>query len=196
MVAEFDLIILYLSRRTYVKDLIIDNVNDSSNFYKLPTPFFSMQGLESICLKNCNFEPPVTFNGFNKLRSVSFEKVQVSAKALQHFLSNSPLLEDMYLMDDNVKLPNQATSMKFVDLLDDSSLTFDHLKHFETAISSDNGFMIEFVKLIIAKSPMLEIARIDVNDYVSVEEELKICKAIINLPFPHASPSLKLFIGL
>ncbi|XP_071740029.1 F-box/FBD/LRR-repeat protein At1g13570-like [Rutidosis leptorrhynchoides] len=242
LVTEFDAIILYLSRRTNVKDLIIYN---SNNFYKLPNPFFSLQGLEYIRLRHCNFEPPVTFNGFNKLKSLWFENVQVSVKALQHFLSNCPLLEDMclylavggmpkklptwlhlrhvtldlclrehdvissalciirsapnlqrlnFMMNDNVNLPIQGSSMKLVDFQDGLSLTFDHLKHFEILISRNYVFMMEFVKLVMAKSPVLEIARTELKTNISVEEELKICKEMINLPFSRASPSSKLII--
>ncbi|XP_071735680.1 F-box/FBD/LRR-repeat protein At1g13570-like [Rutidosis leptorrhynchoides] len=272
----FDQFLLYVSRRTSVKDLIIMT---SNTFYKLPTSFFSLQGLESIGLRHCNFEPPVTFNGFNKLRSVFFENVQISAKEFQHFLLNCPLLEKIalfdyeeeyveensfkfaklfqcvplihtlvsskyyikflaaggmpnklptslhlkyvyldvclreqdvissalciirsspnleqlcFLMYDNEKLPVQESSIKFDDLQDDLSLTLDHLKHFEIVSFSNYVSEMEFLKLMLAKSPVLKIARIELKDKVSIGGELKILRDMNYLP--RASPSAKLII--
>ncbi|XP_071735694.1 F-box/FBD/LRR-repeat protein At1g13570-like [Rutidosis leptorrhynchoides] len=277
MTTEFDQIILSLSSKINVKDLII---NTSNTFYKLPTSFFLLQGLESLELTACEFQPPVKFNGFNKLRNMHFENVMVSAEELQHFLSSCPLLEELvliaheehvdekfinfvtffqcaplidtlviskyymkymavggmpnklptslhlkdvglevclreqdvissalciirsspnleqlsFLMYDNEKLPTKESSMKFVDLQDDLSLTLDHLKHFEIYNFGNIVCEMEFVKLIMAKSPELEIARIVLKDSVSAEEELKILRNMLYLPFPRASPSAKLLI--
>ncbi|XP_071735699.1 F-box/FBD/LRR-repeat protein At1g13570-like [Rutidosis leptorrhynchoides] len=243
MVTEFDQIILYISRKLNVKELIIDIPNTS---YKLPASFFSLQGLESLGLTNCYFQPPVTFNGFNKLRSLLFDNVQLSAKALHQLLSNCPLLEDITLlylgagcmpnklptwlhlryvclhlcpkeqdsissalciirsspnieklilqMYDNRRLPIQESSMKFVDLQDGSSFTLARLKHLEIVSFSNNAFEMEFVKLIMAKSPVLKIARIEVNVRVSVDEELKILRDMIRHPLPRASPSVDLIV--
>ncbi|XP_071739412.1 F-box/FBD/LRR-repeat protein At1g13570-like [Rutidosis leptorrhynchoides] len=278
MITEFDQIIFSLSRSSNMKCLIIDT---SDTFYKLPTSFFLIQGLESLELTGCDFEPRVTFNGFSKLRKMHFENVLVSAEELQHFISSCPLLEELVLiareegyvdekfmnfvtfhrcaplvhtlaiseyymkylaadgmpnklstslhlkyvyldvclreqdvissalciirsspnleklylqMYDNEKMPIKESSIKFVDLKDDLSLTLDHLKHFEILRFSNNVFEIEFVKLIIAKSPVLKIARIELKDNVSVDEELKIFREMVYLPFPRASPSAKLLI--
>ncbi|XP_071739437.1 F-box/FBD/LRR-repeat protein At1g13570-like [Rutidosis leptorrhynchoides] len=96
MRTEFDQIILSLSRRINVKCLIIDSTGDI--FYKLPTSFFLIQGLESLELMGCDFEPPLTFNGFKKLRNIHFENVWVLAEELQHFFSSFPLLEEVVLI--------------------------------------------------------------------------------------------------
>ncbi|XP_071735715.1 F-box/FBD/LRR-repeat protein At1g13570-like [Rutidosis leptorrhynchoides] len=284
MVTEFDQIILYLSRRINVKDLSIDTLD---TFYKLPTSFYSMQGLESLELINCEFELPLTFNGFNKLKKMSFEKFQVPAQVLQRLLSNSPLLEIIRLMEfdydeedfeedyekensfnfvkffecvplvhtldlseyymkylsaggmpsklstshlkyvrldvclreqdgissalciirsspnleriflqmcGNEKLPYLGSCNKFVDLQDDLNLQLDHLIRFEIVRFSNSVFEMEFVKLIVAKSPVLKIARIELNENVSIDEELKLLRDAIYLPFPRASPSTKLII--
>ncbi|XP_071735687.1 F-box/FBD/LRR-repeat protein At1g13570-like [Rutidosis leptorrhynchoides] len=98
METEFDQIILFLSRRINVKCLIIENNSDPC--YKLPTSFFLIKGLESLELFCCDFEPPLTFNGFNKLRDVYFEDVRVTAEVLQNFLSSCPLLEEVFLIAD------------------------------------------------------------------------------------------------
>ncbi|XP_071735714.1 F-box/FBD/LRR-repeat protein At1g13570-like isoform X2 [Rutidosis leptorrhynchoides] len=278
MITEFDQIILGLSRRSNVKDLIIDT---SNSFYKLTTSFFLMQGLESISLKNCNFEPPVNFNGFSKLRNMCFENVRVHAEVLQNFLPNCPLLEDIRLLDyeeeyveensfnfvkffqcvpllhtlaisenymkflssggmpsklstslhltyvcldvclreqdvissvlciirsspnleriffqmyDNEKLPIQESSIKFDDLQDDLSLTLDHLKSIDIVSFSNIACEMVFVKLIMGKSPILKIARVELSDNVSFDEELKILREMIRVQIPRASPSAQLII--
>ncbi|XP_071735695.1 F-box/FBD/LRR-repeat protein At1g13570-like [Rutidosis leptorrhynchoides] len=279
MRTEFDQMILYLYRRTNVKDLIIDTL---SLFYTLPSSFFLLQGLESLRLKYCEFKPPVTFNGFNKLKKMHINNVQVSAQVLLHFLSNCPLLEDVVLigfesdypeetssnfvtffqcaplihtlriskyymklfaaaggmpnklptplhlkrvdlnvclreqdvitfalciirsspnlvkllfeMYDNEELSTQESFVNFVDLQDDLSLTLDNLEHFDILSFSNNKFEMEFVKLIMAKSPVLKIARITLKYGVSAAEELKILRDLIYLPFPRASHSGKLII--
>ncbi|XP_071739410.1 F-box/FBD/LRR-repeat protein At1g13570-like [Rutidosis leptorrhynchoides] len=278
METEFHPIILYLSRRTNVKDLIIDN-NTSDIFYKLPTSFFLIQGLESLELMGCDLEPPLTFNGFNKLRKIDFDDVQVSTKDLQHFLSSCPLLEEVilgdyeeeyveensfkfvqlfqcvplvhtldiskdymkyltaggmpnklptslhlkdvrldvclreldvissvlciirsspnlgrlfFVMRDNEKLPIQESSIKFADLRDDLSLTLDNLEIFEVVYFSNISCEMEFVKLIMCKSPILEIAQIELKDNVSADDELKIVRDMER--FPRASPSAQLII--
>ncbi|XP_071739431.1 F-box/FBD/LRR-repeat protein At1g13570-like [Rutidosis leptorrhynchoides] len=231
---EFHQIILSLSSKINVKDLIIDNTSDT--FYKLPTSFFLIQRLESLELMNCEFELPVTFTGFNKLRNMHFKNVRVSAQVLQHFLSNCPLLEEIilggyeeeyveenyfkfvqlfqhvplvhtldiskyymkylaaggmpnklptslhlkdvgldvclseqdvissilciirsspnleqlfFLMYDNEKLPIQESSLMFVDLQDDLSLTLDRLTYFEIVGFSNMPLEMEFLKLIL-----------------------------------------------
>ncbi|XP_071735674.1 F-box/FBD/LRR-repeat protein At1g13570-like [Rutidosis leptorrhynchoides] len=276
MTTEFDQIILYLSSRINVKDL---SINTSYTIYKLPTSFFLIQGLESLELINCDFEPPVSFNGFNKLRNMHFQDVQVSAEVLKHFLSSCPLLENIVLihyedeyveeiffdfvtlfrcaplihtlyiskyymkylaaggmpnklpnslplkdvgldvclreqdiisaalciirsspnlekfsfsMYDNEKLPTKESSIKFVDLQDDLSLTLDHLMHIDIYCVSNKVFEMEFVKLILAKSHVLKIARVELNANVSVDEELKIVREMNR--FPRASTSAQLII--
>ncbi|XP_071735685.1 F-box/FBD/LRR-repeat protein At1g13570-like isoform X2 [Rutidosis leptorrhynchoides] len=268
MTTELDQIIFSLSRRSNVKCLIIDT---SDSFYKLPASFFLIQGLESLKLLNCDFEPPLTINGFKKLRNMSFYNVQVSSEVLQHFLSSCPLLEKIVLggyeeeyVEENSftfvqlfqcvplvhtldiskyymkylvaggmpnKLPTLLhlkdvsldvclreqdiissvlciirsspnlealffleSSIKFVDLQDDLSLTLDHLTYFEIADFSNISFEMEFVKLILGKAPLLKIARIVLKDNVSVDEQVIILTDMIRLPFPRASPSAQLIV--
>ncbi|XP_076918919.1 F-box/FBD/LRR-repeat protein At1g13570-like [Bidens hawaiensis] len=85
--SEFAQMISHLATRNNVKELIF------FSFYrfKLPVSFFSLQGLECIHLRNCTFEPPLTFNGFSRLKSMTFWNVVVSSQALERFLSKCPL---------------------------------------------------------------------------------------------------------
>ncbi|KAK1425565.1 hypothetical protein QVD17_20919 [Tagetes erecta] len=97
MVSECDQIIGYISRGNTVKELKFVSCD---LYYKLPITFFSWQGLEDIHLTKCKFQPPLTFNGFSRLRSIVLDDVEVSAKILQAIFSNSPLLEEVFLDED------------------------------------------------------------------------------------------------
>ncbi|KAJ0445107.1 putative leucine-rich repeat domain superfamily [Helianthus annuus] len=99
MDSDIALIISYLARRTKVKKLFF--VSDDRS-YKLPVSFFSLQGLEFLHLYNCTLEPPLTFNGFSSLTSMTVDDVEVSTQMLQRFLSKCPRLAKLYLYE-NIK---------------------------------------------------------------------------------------------
>ena len=93
---ELDQIIRYLSRSNKVKNLVLENSEEY--IFKLPSLFFSLQELELLELDNCDFEPPLTFYGFSRLKSVNFHNVVITCKTLQRFLSSCPLLTDVILV--------------------------------------------------------------------------------------------------
>ncbi|XP_071734678.1 F-box/FBD/LRR-repeat protein At1g13570-like [Rutidosis leptorrhynchoides] len=237
MKTELCQILLYLSR-TNVQDL---SISASDIFHNLPTSFFSLHGLETLALINCDFQPPVTFNGFRKLKKMSL--INVTDEVLQYLLSNCPLLETIELdlhvgrmlnklptlvhlkcvrlhvclkehnvissvlciimsspnlktlklrMDDDEKLQTHESSIKFDDLQNDSSLTLDHLQHFDVLNFRNIVYGMEFVKLIMAKSHVLKKARIWLNPRVPIYQELKILRDMNR--FPRASPSAELII--
>ncbi|XP_076946191.1 F-box/FBD/LRR-repeat protein At1g13570-like [Bidens hawaiensis] len=291
MEPEFTQIMSYLAKGNTVTHLSFLNVN---SFYKLPVSFFSLQGLERIYIQNCTFEPPQPFNRFSYLKCISFVFVEVSAKMLQGFFSNCPLLHriklgiyfvlqyrldikknidfvaggnkftfvdlfqcvplirildiskyhmkylcagvmlhklptslddleylclDVCLMEqneisyalciirsssglvlisftmyDNEKLPVQPTPTNFFDPQNHLDLELDCLEILEIRKFSNSPLEMEFVKLMMAKSPELEKVRIVLDSNVSVDEELKILRDFVLLSSPRASPSAKLTI--
>ncbi|KAI7758080.1 hypothetical protein M8C21_033593 [Ambrosia artemisiifolia] len=116
MVSEFEQILSYLSKGNKLKRLTLLNDNRS---YKLPSSLFSLQGLESIHLQMCTFVPPLTFNRFSSLTSLSFINVEVSGQMLQRFLSECPLLEHIRLLgyQQAIEFVEQGNKFTFVDLL-------------------------------------------------------------------------------
>ncbi|GJV99317.1 F-box/FBD/LRR-repeat protein [Tanacetum coccineum] len=274
MYSELDQIIYYLSKSNSVKKLSFEI---SKNYrYKLPSLFFSLQGLKSLELLNCGFEPPLTFNGFSRLKRVKFIHVEMNSKTLQQFLSNCPLLQTVLLFGHgskkdstrgnkftfvelfecapliwslsisgsyvkylatggmSQKLPTSFAnleylllilcltdqdeissalclirnspnlkkltlkfeksdgpqiSMNYLDFHDYSAFNFDYLENLAMINFSNLDLELEFVKLIMAKSPVLEKVQIELNEAVSVAEELKIFRDFVRLPFPRASPS-------
>ena len=84
-----------------------------------------------------------------------------------------------------------TNSLEFHDY---SDLKLDHLEELEMCQFKNLALELEFVKLIMAKSPMLKKARIELSDNVSNDKELKLLKDLIRLPFPRASPSAILII--
>ncbi|KAL8268855.1 hypothetical protein R6Q59_002653 [Mikania micrantha] len=250
--------------------------------YQLPISFFSLQGLERIHLKNCDFEHPLTLNGFSRLRKMLFIDVGISARMLQRFLSNCPLLEEviprdygnvdfsgenkftfveflqclpliktleiskypmkylvagvmlhelpasldhlkhlhlgmclmeqdeissalcmirsspvlekMVLLMYNKKLPVRRTPNNFLDLENYSDLKLDHLETLEIEMFSKSPLVMDFVKLVMAKSPVLKKVRIQLRGGVSVDDELKMLRSLVLLPFRRASPYAKLVV--
>ncbi|GJX82362.1 F-box/FBD/LRR-repeat protein-like protein [Tanacetum coccineum] len=80
MVSEIDRAILYLSRSNTLKYYNLENCSPKS--YKFPSSFFSLQQIEHIDVSYCDFEPPLTFSGFSKLRSLRFSDVEITPKML------------------------------------------------------------------------------------------------------------------
>lgn len=95
LVSEIDRIILHLSMRNSLKECTLETLTID---YELPSSFFKLQGLEQLVLKNCDFEPHITFNGFSKLRNVCFDNIYITPEMLQSFLFKCPLLEVVVLV--------------------------------------------------------------------------------------------------
>ncbi|KAJ0445079.1 putative FBD domain-containing protein [Helianthus annuus] len=113
------------------------------------------------------------------------EQIEVSSAICM--IRSSPVLEKIVF-----RLPVQQTSRNFFDSKDYSDLKLDHLERLEMKMFNNLPLEMEFVKLIMAMSPVLKKVRIELNDNVSVDEELKMLKDMLLLPFPRASPSAKL----
>ncbi|KAJ0445077.1 putative F-box domain, FBD domain, leucine-rich repeat domain superfamily [Helianthus annuus] len=119
------------------------------------------------------------------------EQIEISSAICM--IRSSPVLEKIvFRMCDNEKLPVQQTSSNFFDSKDYSDLKLDHLETLEMKMFNNLPLEMEFVKLVMAMSPVLKKVRIELNDNVSVDEELKMLKDMLLLPFPRASPSAKL----
>ncbi|GKC57655.1 F-box/FBD/LRR-repeat protein-like protein, partial [Tanacetum coccineum] len=117
MYSELDQIIYYLSKSNNMKKLSFD-ISDNYR-YKLPSLFFSLQRSKVLKLVNCGFEPPLTFNGFSRLKSVMFIHVEMTSKALEYFLSNCPLLKDVLLYGHGSKKDNAGgNKFTFVELFE------------------------------------------------------------------------------
>ncbi|KAJ0642674.1 putative F-box domain, FBD domain, leucine-rich repeat domain superfamily [Helianthus annuus] len=97
-------------------------------------------------------------------------------------------------MYDNEKLPVQQTATNFLDLEGYPDMKLDHLETFWINNFSNLPLEMEFVRLIMAKSPVLKKVRILLNDNVSVDEEVKMLRELVSNPIPRASPSAKLTI--
>ncbi|KAJ0445105.1 putative F-box domain, FBD domain, F-box-like domain superfamily protein [Helianthus annuus] len=108
-------------------------------------------------------------------------------------IRSSPVLERIvFQMFDNDKLPVRQTPANFLDPDGYPDLKLDHLEMLEMYNYSNLPLEMEFVKLIMAKSPVLKKVQIELNDNVSVDEELKMLRDLVRLPFPWASHSANL----
>ncbi|GKC78120.1 F-box/FBD/LRR-repeat protein, partial [Tanacetum coccineum] len=70
-------------------------------------------------VKNCDFEPPSTFNGFSRLKCLRFNNVEITSKILQRVLSNCTLLTEVVLMGrGRVKDFDGENKFTFVELFE------------------------------------------------------------------------------
>ncbi|CAH1416820.1 unnamed protein product [Lactuca virosa] len=283
-VNELDQIILHLSRSNNSKKFNFKLcLAERFEIYKIPSSFFSLQGLEHLDLTYCAFELPSIFHGFIFLKSLRFRNVEIAAKMLQKLLTRCPLLEKFILienqegfttggdtctfielfeclpsiqvlkisetyikhfaaggmpqtlptplihlrilvfnvcflekdelssvlcvissspnlekirmeMSSNDKLSAQETSNNFLDLQDYSGLKLNHLKELEITRFSILALEMEFLKLIMVISTVLEKARIELNPNVSVDQELNLLRDLVRMSFPRASPAADVII--
>ncbi|KAJ0445091.1 putative FBD domain-containing protein [Helianthus annuus] len=101
---------------------------------------------------------------------------------------------ELPVMFDNDKLPVQQTPTNFLDPEEYPDMNLGYLETLKIENFSKLPLEMEFVKLIMAKSPELEEVRIKLNVNVSVDEELKMLREMLLFSFPRASPNAKLII--
>ncbi|XP_076946189.1 F-box/FBD/LRR-repeat protein At1g13570-like [Bidens hawaiensis] len=109
-------------------------------------------------------------------------------------IRSSPVLERCeFQIDDLEKLPVKQDSINFLDPEHHSEFNFDHLKIMDIRLISSNlARVMKFVKLIMAKSPVLKKLQIDLGG-AYVDEDVKMLREML-LSFPRASPSSKLIV--
>ncbi|KAJ0683274.1 putative leucine-rich repeat domain superfamily [Helianthus annuus] len=96
------------------------------------------------------------------------------------FLQCVPMIETLEMsgyywkMWDNEKLPVQQTPTNFLDPENYSNLKLDHLETLEMKTFNNLTLEMEFVKLIMDKSPLLKKVRLKHRLVLSVDEELEI----------------------
>ncbi|XP_023748226.1 F-box/FBD/LRR-repeat protein At1g13570 [Lactuca sativa] len=104
-------------------------------------------------------------------------------------INSSPNLENIKLK--MIRPDRQYTVLDPQEYLD---LNMAHLKELEIISFHNYTPEMEFVKLVMAKSPMLQKARIELNTSVSDHEEVKMLRDLLFMPIPRASPAAKFII--
>ncbi|CAH1416818.1 unnamed protein product [Lactuca virosa] len=115
------------------------------------------------------------------LRIVVLSVCLLGLSAVLCVISSSPNLEKIEL----------EWSYNFQDY---SGINLHHLKEMEITCFRDLFSWMEFVKLLMAKSPVLKKARVELDTSVSVDQENKMLRDLLLLPFPCASPAAKFII--
>ncbi|KAI7740077.1 hypothetical protein M8C21_011415 [Ambrosia artemisiifolia] len=279
---EIDQIILHLSRNAALKDFRLWIC--SGDEHKLLPAFFKLQELMVLELRNCAFQPPVTFKGFSMLVKLYFYEVSIAAKDFLRIISNCPLLKDFTLIADEKHLlglwsfnfielferlpllehlcmssypiqcfakgvirqklpislgrlkslefygfglcfgrevdllsvlllvtsspnietinmemelyPTEAvsqTTMNLVDHQDYSYVMLDHLRVVVISSFSNMKTSMDFVKLILAKSPMLKKVVIFINEQVDIHGKVKILSEMIRYPRASAKAEIRVY---
>ncbi|XP_076910033.1 F-box/FBD/LRR-repeat protein At1g13570-like [Bidens hawaiensis] len=109
-------------------------------------------------------------------------------------IQSSPMLENIVLsMDGRADFPVQQTPNNFLHPQNHPDLNLNHLEILEISmIYSMSPPVMEFVKLIMGKSPVLKKVQIRFDYSVSVDFDVEL--EMLLLSFPRASPSAKLII--
>ncbi|KAI3731645.1 hypothetical protein L1987_62834 [Smallanthus sonchifolius] len=133
---EIDQIILHLSRNATLKQFLLRI--SSGDQHKLLPAFFKLQQLVVLVLQNCAFQPPLTFNGFSKLVTLSFTNVSITAEVFLQFISNCPLLKYFTLIGSEKHLMGCWNSdfvelFKCLPLLEHLSMDWYPIQCFATA---------------------------------------------------------------
>ncbi|OIT36078.1 PREDICTED: F-box/FBD/LRR-repeat protein At1g13570-like [Nicotiana attenuata] len=89
-----DLWMLHLSRNGLV-DLTLRCLEHLNTPYKLPSSVYGVE-LEHLNLSNCIFRPPCSFRGFQKLKSLSLNRVSFQLDVASSFLCVPNLLDLMF----------------------------------------------------------------------------------------------------
>ncbi|XP_076910632.1 F-box/FBD/LRR-repeat protein At1g13570-like [Bidens hawaiensis] len=111
-------------------------------------------------------------------------------------IRSSPMLERIkFQVFDNEYLRVRQTTTNVLGLENYADLKLDRLERLEIQMVKTLPVVtMDFVKLIMAKSPVLKIVRIVLYGAVSVDEEVKMLRDLVLLPLPRASPSAKLIV--
>ncbi|GKD24122.1 F-box/FBD/LRR-repeat protein-like protein [Tanacetum coccineum] len=108
-------------------------------------------------------------------------------------IRSSPNLAEICLTGCD-KSDTAQISKKIPNMQDFSSFALDHLEFFLMENFANRYCEVDFLKLIMAKSPMLKKARIGLCESVSLEKENELLRDLLQLRFPRASPSAKLIV--
>ncbi|KAL4576597.1 hypothetical protein LXL04_012693 [Taraxacum kok-saghyz] len=130
------------------------------------------------------------------LRILVLEVCFLELSSVLCVINSSPNLEKikikMYWDNDGKCLKQSLNNL--LDNKDYTCLNVVHLKELEIISFRDRDLWMEFVKLIMAKSPVLNKTRIELNKCVSVNEQLKMLQDFLYLPLPRASSTGRFII--
>ncbi|XP_050221209.1 F-box/FBD/LRR-repeat protein At1g13570-like isoform X2 [Mercurialis annua] len=97
--SEIDHLVLYLSEKD-VHEIVFDFGEGGYGMHRLPSYLFSCVTLRKLTLSSCAFTVPLTFHGFSKLISLTFDSVYFDTKGeFETFISKCPLLETLSIKD-------------------------------------------------------------------------------------------------
>ncbi|GJR30066.1 F-box/FBD/LRR-repeat protein-like protein [Tanacetum coccineum] len=117
-----------------------------------------------------------------RLSGVSFGR-EIELQSVLLLVTSSPKIETIVIdMDHNPKEAVSQIAMNLIDLQEYSHFTLDHLRVIQIKDFSNMKPGMDFVKLILAKSPMLKLVDIMIDGFVDIHEEIKMLKELIQYP--------------
>ncbi|KAL8229917.1 hypothetical protein R6Q57_014817 [Mikania cordata] len=127
------------------------------------------------------------------LRGLSFAR-EIDLHSALLLVTSSPNIETIVMeMQHDPKEAMSQTAMNLIDHGDYSYVILDHLRALEITNFTRMKTGMDFVKLILAKSPILREVDIVINTQVDVYDEVKMLKEL--LLYPRASTRAEIRIG-
>ncbi|KVH97501.1 FBD-like protein, partial [Cynara cardunculus var. scolymus] len=95
----------------------------------------------------------------------------------------------------NQKEAVSQTAMNLLDLQDYSNVNLDHLRELEITNMSSVKPELDFVKLILAKSPMLQKVGIVLDNQVAVASEVKMLRDLLQFQRASTKAEIALYVA-
>ncbi|KAL4586527.1 hypothetical protein LXL04_011163 [Taraxacum kok-saghyz] len=177
----------YLMQKSYNPDIELNE----SEWVELLKCLPSVQVLElsQLIIKHLDADdmPQKQAISLPNLRILVLDICFIELSFVLYMISGSPNLEKIKLKMcvDHDQL---CVDHDLPDIQDYTGLKLDHLKEMEITSFNNNDLEMDFVKLIMANSPVLKKARVELNSDVSVDEEVKMLRDMMNIPFLRTSP--------
>ncbi|KAI3818343.1 hypothetical protein L1987_12148 [Smallanthus sonchifolius] len=107
-------------------------------------------------------------------------------------VTSSPNIETIILeMEANPREAMSQTTMNLVDQQDYSHVLLDHLRAIQIINLTNAKTGMDFVKLILAKSPMLRIVDIVMDKWLNIHDEVKMLKELLQYPRASARAEIR-----
>ncbi|MFS8006062.1 putative FBD domain-containing protein [Helianthus anomalus] len=109
-------------------------------------------------------------------------------------IRSSPNLEKLQLVMEDIDWPDEEDLGSFT-LEDYSDIMFERLNELEIIHFGDTENELDFVKLVLAKSPVLKKVRINPHRCIDEDEAAEILKILLGDCTPCASPVVEISVG-
>ncbi|GJV54726.1 kinase-like domain, phloem protein 2-like protein [Tanacetum coccineum] len=147
--------------------------------------------------KLCDFEFSMKIKASEKHNSLHTNTPKGNKFTFVELLQCLPLIENLEIdgpyMEGYDKSDTAQISKNFPDIQDYSGFALDHLELFRMEFFTYEDRHVDFLKLLMAKSPMLKKAQIELYESVSLEEENELLRDLLRFHVHHLQQNSSLY---